>query len=160
MEKTRIFVSYAHKDREHAEALMKALSVDYIVESDTSVSNGMDWIELLANMIKNADYIIVIYSESYADSRYANDVLTYAIASDKRILPIVVGDVLIPFYLMHIQCLRIKDFSKIVPNVLEALPMLIHDTAENSNAPKRLERISENLDEVISALKKHLLTIS
>lgn len=157
MERTRIFVSYAYKDREHAAALIKALSVDYLVESFTSVSYGMDVVASLTNMIKSADYIIVIYSESYADSRFANDELTFAIASDKRILPVVVGDVLIPFYLKHNYCLRVKDFSEIVSKVLDALQMLDHDTGENPKVAKRVERIAGNLDEVISALKRALV---
>lgn len=154
MGKVKVFVSFAHNDYEFVEPLIKALREDYDIESIETLTIAVNIIESLTNMIKSADFIIVIYSENYANSRNANDELAFAIAHNKRILPVVVGDVLIPFYLMHIQCLPIKDFTEIVPNVLEALLTFNHDTGEN---PKEPDKIAENLDEVISALNKALV---
>ena len=113
MGKEKVFVSYSWKDRDQVNNIISELKANrYDVIDDDSIPIGSDFARTLGELISSADIVIVFYSENYSYSQFASNELSFAIANHKTVIPIVVGDVLLPFYLQIIQYIKVKDLMK------------------------------------------------
>ena len=88
------FISYSHLDREFAvrlrDALRDAGKRPWLDE--TEISGGTRWSDALKRAIEHADAFVVLLSPHSAGSRECRRELDYALALNKRILPVRIAD--------------------------------------------------------------------
>ncbi|MFO7899109.1 MAG: toll/interleukin-1 receptor domain-containing protein [Planctomycetota bacterium] len=132
-----IFISYSRRDEEDAAALEKALrAAGYVVWCDeTSISAGEEPIsELLNTAISDAAMVVLLISESWLSSEYAQRELNSAISAGKTVLPILLGSTdvsSLPSSIAHLQVGHASD------GILAALPevMSAHEYQEVPKTP-------------------------
>jgi hypothetical protein len=87
----KIFISYAHEDKEFAEKLYKELQgMPFEVWWDQAELHvGDDIKEKLDQSLKNSDYLLFISSKNSSSSEWASKEITKALEMKKKILPVV-----------------------------------------------------------------------
>jgi hypothetical protein len=84
-----VFLSYAHKNRDFAEAVMKFLgSAGVSFWWDDGIEAGSIWDEALEERISNCSVLLPCLSADYQSSKYCRRELKFADLLDKPILPI------------------------------------------------------------------------
>lgn len=110
-EKTRLFISYAHKNRQFAERLAGRLrEKDFEVWWDSSDIEGGDiWAQEIENGITHSEHVIVVLSPDSAKSKWVAREISYAENQTKDIIPILYKPCDIP---ISISDKQFVDFSK------------------------------------------------
>ena len=153
MEIRKVFVSYSWQDRNQVNNIISELKANnYNVPSFDSC-NSYNIGDTISELIISSDVVIGFYSENYSTSKNAFMELTLAIANHKTVILVVVGDVLLPFYLQSIQYIKVKDFNDASRATLDALSKYRNGLWE---MPKATAKKYDNLEEVIASLKKAL----
>ena len=110
----QIYISYTQSDEAIARRIseiLKEIGLSIFVDTE-SLSFGMDFASTIVNEIKGCRLVIAIISERYINSQWALKEIEIATQSQKRIIPIIVGNILltdIPDILSNVQCLLLKD---------------------------------------------------
>ncbi len=99
-----VFISYSRQDRQVAEVLQRVLSdKDYSVWTpEDNLNLGDDWEVQIGNAINRCaeqGFYILIISENSLKSQFVENELEYATGQGAWVVPIVVGDVVLPKWL-------------------------------------------------------------
>lgn len=92
---SHIFISYSQADRMFADRIFENLTaMGFNVWIDIEgIAGGQNWLEAIETAIKNADVVIVLMSPTSIESRWVIQEIHYALALDKRILPILISPI-------------------------------------------------------------------
>lgn len=125
MGKNDVYLSYAHRDREIADALAAALrELGHTVLYDAGLLIGNDFAKVLGNAIVSCDCFVPLITDAYVSSVFAREELSYAFTSaedrSKTILPIMaLREKELPanirFYIHGRQCLSLRSLEDIPP---------------------------------------------
>ncbi|MDM5249628.1 toll/interleukin-1 receptor domain-containing protein [Lysinibacillus sp. G4S2] len=86
--KPRVFISYAHKDKEMINKIKgKLFRLDIKVIENIEIGEIIE--ERLIDIIEQCDYFVVFYSKDYAESAFCKIELEHIIQSGKRIIPLI-----------------------------------------------------------------------
>ncbi len=129
-----VFLSYSHKDRvwvaEFAEALSQAGVRTWFDKA--AISLGERWQERLQHALRTSRTLILIVSSQSVEGPWTFFELGAAIADEKRIIPIVIGDVeltKIPMLLRRYQFLEESSPREAALRVAQVIG------PDNDNAP-------------------------
>lgn len=110
-DKTRLFISYAHKNRQFVERLTRRLKEkNFEVWWDSSDIEGGDiWAQEIENGITHSEHIIIVLSPDSVKSKWVAREISYAENQAKDIIPILYKPCDIP---ISISDKQFVDFSK------------------------------------------------
>ncbi len=111
-----IFLIHSSKDAEECEKLRDILTINgNHVTTTINMNIGENWIEKLKNQLRTTDLIIAIITDNYFHSRWAQLELSTIIFGNHGvdILPIIVGNIVIPSFIMQIQCIKVDNTNEI-----------------------------------------------
>ena len=121
----KLFISYSRKDigfvRKLAGDLEKA---GYDVWWDlTDLRGGDDWLRVIPSAIETSDFIIVVLSPNSVISDWVKKEYTQALASGKKIIPLMLARANVPFALNTINYVDFTsdDYAANLKNLLDAL---------------------------------------
>jgi TIR domain len=120
----RVFISYAQQDRDLVAKLARRLADAGLSVSDPliSLSPGDNILASISDTIEHADVFVILISPKSADSNWVQAEAAMAVGRvlsgrGGRIVPVLLGDVQIPFILRDFQGVRLRDesdFDKVV----------------------------------------------
>jgi WD40 repeat protein len=93
--KTRVFISYSHKDVDFAKWLclgLEAHGIEAFRDAD-DISPGEQWGPRLRGLIGQADTVVFVLSADSAKSPECRKEVDDAVKLNKRIFPVVIGDI-------------------------------------------------------------------
>lgn len=158
----KIFISHSSKDEDSYIKLADSLRKQgHSVFNAVDINIGENWIEKIKTALNESDILIAIITENFLDSTWAQAELSSVIfgTNNMRILPVVVGEVFVPNFLMQFQYRKVKTKAEITTAVLSDIAQL--DNARNNPTifQKRSIIHSEenNIEEKIELLKKALI---
>jgi len=118
----KIFISYAHQDKERVGELKRYLYVYnfnvFIAHDDISIS--ADWIDIIISKLASCDIFIPYLTEHFNDSDWTDQETGYALAKGIKIIPINAGKNPRGF-IRGIQALKYKDASDASRKIIRAL---------------------------------------
>ena len=92
----RIFVSYARKDRQAVEALVRDLDrAGHQMWIDNELTGGQAWWDTILSQIRACDLYLFVVSPESLRSRACRSELAYGMAVDRPLLPVLIQDVII-----------------------------------------------------------------
>ena len=92
-----VFLSYSHFDKQIAESVIVGLKRKMCrVFYDEGLTPGESWNDELAEMVIKCNCFVVLLTTDSASSKYVRAELNYAIAKDKTIIPILIGNTQLP----------------------------------------------------------------
>lgn len=129
---SHVFLSYAHRDREHAERLTAALTEAGVTiwRDSSALKPGQDWEGELVAAIRNSAYFLVLLSEeSLAPESYVAKEIRIASALEQEllrgeifILPVRLTPVPHPDKLKHLQAVDLfPDWASAIKTLATAL---------------------------------------
>lgn len=125
-----IFISYAHTDRDFAQALTRGLeAVGNHVWNDTKVASGCDYETEAQKALRKASVVVLVASKDSLASQYVNYEIGSAIAAEAQVIPVVIDDVeSLPTYLQRIHPVdaRGRDGASVGVEVAAAIKDDIH----------------------------------
>ena len=96
----RTFLAYSHKDRDIAMRLQRKLGEkDYLVYDLEKIEAEREWAEAVAAMLSevvDSGIVIVLITSNFIQSQWAKRELQYVIEKDGYVIPIILGDTLLP----------------------------------------------------------------
>jgi hypothetical protein len=152
----KVFVSYAHRDRELSMRLVNALSdKDFDVWTDGDMTTGMPWMDQINNAINEAaqyGFILALITDNYLNSSNCRAETLAAIDKHAIVIPLVFGDTNIPDELANYQYYRIPsvpsddDIYLIVELIEAELQRRIKGPIVQSYALNKLKEVNEKLN--------------
>jgi tetratricopeptide (TPR) repeat protein len=145
---TTIFVSHSHQDNDWCRPFVEALkSVGYDVWYDEQgLQGGAQWIATIQHEVQARDVFIVILTPEAWSSQWVQDELQLAIATRRRILPVLLRNCQVDGFLLTTQWVTVlgltpQDAARSVIIAVEAPP-----------APGRSssQQATETLDELVT----------
>ncbi len=89
----KIFISYSHKDLNIATKLIEALQNENVnIWHDQQIKVGENWDQEINKAIKESKYNILLLSNNFLVSEYANNELMKMISENKKIIPILISE--------------------------------------------------------------------
>ena len=138
-----VFISYTHQDRQVAEVLQRVLiDKDYSIWTPYDNLNiGDDWVVQIGNAINRCaeqGFYVLIVSEDSLKSQFVEKELEYATNQGAWIVPIVIGDVVLPKWLENWlgQYFRVPkkpsktDFEKVMAMIDAVMLKKIHNISQ------------------------------
>ncbi len=108
-----IFISYSRKNRREVATLVRDLeTVGYEVWFDQNLTGGHEWWATILEKIRECDLFICALTQATLDSAACEKEWVYAHQLNKRILPIILGEItvrLLPTELQRIQFVDYRD---------------------------------------------------
>ena len=114
----QVFLSYARKDKDIANAVAKELQLIGInVWYDQSISPGANWLDEINSALNESDSMIAILNQHSFSSEYVRNELQHAFFDDRyknRLLPVLIGSTSdtdftrLPWVLTKMNFLQIK----------------------------------------------------
>ena len=152
----KVFVSYAHRDRELATRIVNALSEkDFDVWTDENMATGMLWADQINNAINEAaqyGFVLALITDNYLNSFSCHAETLAAIDKEAIVIPLVFGDAIVPSELTSYQYYRIpsipsdEDIYLIVELIEAALQQRIKGPIVQSYALNKLKEVNEKLN--------------
>lgn len=147
----KIFISHSSRDIEVSKKLTKALEErgdEVFVASSINNEIGKSMIETVKTVLNNSDVLIAIITEDFLSSSWAQAELSSAIFSTNniRVLPIVVGDIFVPNYLMQFQYRKVNSLEEVIQAVLSDIELLNNSSNVASFLKKRDSSTIEESD--------------
>jgi hypothetical protein len=131
MKTPKIFLSYSRDDSEFAQnlavKLREAGATLWIDQLD--IAAGARWDIEVGKALETSECLLVILSQTSVESNNVLDEVSYALDSNRRVVPIVIDDCNIPFRLRRLQYV---DFSKNFDNAFERLISSLNEEKSNS----------------------------
>lgn len=126
MKRIKIFISYAHVDRGIVDIINDELNrIDYkyldLIDNTALIANETPFHVQINNLIKESDIALLILTENYLSSRACEHELAIIDHYAKKVLPIAIGDVEIPQFLLDRQVLRISNIDEVGKKAAELL---------------------------------------
>src|SRR5580700_1660752 len=107
----RLFISYARPDQRRAEQLGAALvTLGYDVWRDSKIRAGHSYDRVIEEAIHAAQLVVVIWSQSSAQSDWVRAEATYALEAGK-VLPIRIDDAMLPLRFRQVQTLVFTSWN-------------------------------------------------
>lgn len=132
------FISYAHADRDTVEKIIIGLKQNLCrIWYDEGLTPGESWNDDLAEHLKNSEVVVVMLTKNSVASQYVKSEINFAVAKQKKILPILLENVDLP-----------AGLEMLLSSVQYAL---LYDEPDISS---RISRISSNLPSTVFATKK------
>lgn len=158
----KIFISHSSRDIDIYNELADALKEKgYTIFNANEVNVGESVIEKIKFALNDSDILVAIITENFLNSSWAQAELSSAILSTNsiRVLPVVVGDVFIPNFLIQFQYRKVdstKEITKTVLNDIGQLGMIESDsTLFQKQSTAQSER--KDIEEKIALLKEALI---
>ncbi len=158
----KIFISHSSRDIDIYNELADALKEKgYTIFNVNEVNVGESVIEKIKFALNDSDILVAIITENFLNSSWAQAELSSAILSTNsiRVLPVVVGDVFIPNFLIQFQYRKVdstKEITKTVLNDIGQLGMIESDsTLFQKQSTAQSER--KDIEEKIALLKEALI---
>ena len=113
---SKIFISYASKDREAADFIAQQLGArgaDIFIDYQRLIG-GEDFVERLATEIESSDAIVFLLSEHSASSKWVRKEIQYADHNEKLVVPVALDEVEVPralFFLTTAQRISLTDWQ-------------------------------------------------
>jgi len=158
----KIFISHSSRDIGIYNELAEGLKQNgYTILSVNRVNVGESVIEKIKCALNDADILIAIITENFLNSSWAQAELSSVILSTNniRILPVVVGDVFVPNFLIQFQYRKVdsaKEITKAVLNDIDRLREIESDSTlfqkQSTVQPER-----KDTEEKITLLKNALV---
>lgn len=133
MVQLKIFISHSSKDEDLYNNLADSLKRQgYLVLHAVAIDAGEIWIEKIKKELQDSDILIAIITDNFLSSSWAQVELSSAILgiNNIRVLPVVVGDVFIPYFLAQFQYIKVKTKDEISYAVLRIIAKL-NDVKDN-----------------------------
>jgi histidyl-tRNA synthetase len=112
----KIFISHSSRDIDIYNELAEALKEKgYTIFNVNEVNVGESVIEKIKFALNDSDVLIAIITENFLNSSWAQAELSSAILSTNniRVLPVVVGDVFVPNFLIQFQYRKVDSAKEI-----------------------------------------------
>lgn len=136
------FVSYHRKDGEFALRLateLKAAGASVWLDQDDLLP-GQDWIRAVEDALTNCPRMLVILSPDSVNSKNVLDEVSFALASNKAVIPIMYKDCVVPFRLKRLQCVDFRrEQERGLKQLLEILPSGRSENRERQHAAERAQ---------------------
>lgn len=121
----KIFVSYSRKDMDFARKLARDLEkAGYNVWWDiTDLRGGDDWVRTIPAAIADSKYIIVVITPNSVESEWVRKEYTQALSLRKKIIPIMLVPIAVPFALNTINFVNfaVGEYEDNFKNLLSPL---------------------------------------
>lgn len=92
-----IFVSYCHADKEQIYPLIEQMSLDgYRAWYDVGNKPGLNWLLNIEEHLENCKAVIAFISKHSRDSNNCNKEIVYAMKCDKKVIPVLIEDAMLP----------------------------------------------------------------
>ena len=113
LQRTTVFLSYSHHDKEIATKIQRALiENDFQVWWDDDVSPGVFWPDEIANRIDTAGFCLCLISRDSIQSQSFKEEFIYAFHKKRPVLPVLIGDVQLSSSLqILLTCLQYAQLS-------------------------------------------------
>jgi hypothetical protein len=171
----RVFVSYAARDSELAEKLVKELDAHGLSTTapglgtswtDKNLAAGAEWQREIEKTVKSADAVIIIVDAKGEPDRNQQFEWRTALESewenpDKRLIPVLLQNAELPSFLSKKLGLRVKNPRREWDRAVEELIRLLKDeepesreflSVEEEDPAKRRERL-QYIEQAAQALK-------
>ena len=118
-----IFLSYARREADDVRALVQDLErAGHDVWFDADIQGGQPWWDVIVERIRRCDLFLVALSPHYVDSRACRAELAYALALERPLLPVKIGDVVVELAPEPIDTRHVVDYSaRTVETAIELL---------------------------------------
>lgn len=158
----KIFISHSSRDIDIYNELAEALKEKgYTIFNVNEVNVGESVIEKIKFALNDSDVLIAIITENFLNSSWAQAELSSAILSTNniRVLPVVVGDVFVPNFLIQFQYRKVDSAKEITKAVLNDIGQLRKIESDSTLFQKQSTVQSErkDLEEKITLLKDALI---
>lgn len=128
-----VFVSYCHLDKEKVEKIIIELKRKMCrVWYDEGLTLGESWNDDLALHLNNSDCVLALLTENSVKSRYVMAEINFAMAHDKKIIPIKMDNCTLPAGLELMlgqfqmgDTNNEDDIQKLIAGVLNVLPQTV-----------------------------------
>ncbi len=119
------FVSYSHKDSDFVKALVKDLadkSIPVWLDSK-DIQIGEEWDEAIGRALRDASHLLLVLSKASIQSKHVRDELNFAKEERKKIIPIVIGEVKLPYNMRRPQYIDFRgNYAAGLTRLVEILP--------------------------------------
>ena len=102
-------ILYARQDRAVVDCLARVAAIYGPVWTDAQIRPGDPWRRSVAQAIRRADVVLVVWSESAASSAEVGAEWRQALAADRRVVPVVTDAAPIPAELGHRQWVAVSS---------------------------------------------------
>lgn len=158
----KIFISYSSRDKDVYNNLTDALiKRGHIVFNADDIGIGEYVVEKIKVALNHSDVLIAVITENFLCSSWAQAELSSAIFSTNKIcvLPIVVGDVFVPNFLMQFQYRKVDSLEEVTKAVINEIELLNSTDSAATLLEKRVSTTIEkdDLENKISLLKEALI---
>ena len=158
----KIFISHSSRDIDIYNELADALKEKgYTIFNVNEVNVGESVIEKIKFALNDSDVLVAIITENFLNSSWAQAELSSAILSTNsiRVLPVVVGDVFIPNFLIQFQYRKVDSTKEITKTVLNDIGQLGKIESDSTLFQKQSTAQSErkDIEEKIALLKEALI---
>jgi len=115
----QVFLSYAQRDRELAEAVAAELQLRGVPVRDSQMSGGSEWASKVDDALHACDSMIALLNANAFSSRYVRQELEFALFSEQyknRLLPVLLEEASsdlarLPWILSKIQAMRMTRIT-------------------------------------------------
>lgn len=115
-DKRKVFVSYARKDTELVlplvERLERGTGVRFWIDRE-GIESAAQFEDVIISAIDDAEVVLCMLSDNAQDSQYTRDEITYALNTEKRVVPILLrGGALQRWFLFKFGRVNYIDATK------------------------------------------------
>lgn len=158
----KIFISHSSHDIDIYNELADALKEKgYTIFNVNEMDVGESVIEKIKFALNDSDILIAIITENFLNSSWAQAELSSAILSTNsiRVLPVVVGDVFVPNFLIQFQYRKVNSAKEIISAVLNDIGKLGEIEGDSTLFQRQSTAQSEkkDIEEKITLLKEALI---
>lgn len=126
--KTRLFISYSHKDTETVTSIVQKLALcGYKVWMDVKdINPGDDYTLKISEGVHSSDVYVVFLTKASVESRYVNVELSWAVnravnEPQFKIIPILLEKTSIPDVISHLDFIDASSISSSVINQINGI---------------------------------------
>ena len=130
-----VYISFQKKEQHTARLLQQALAEkDFDVWFADLLTPGFSFNDTLSEKISNCHYFVALITHDYEQSYCGQFELPFALQQNMQVIPIIVGDVPVPFFLRAHRCYRIPEFPH-VDDIRSVAKYIEADLRINLNGP-------------------------
>jgi TIR domain len=154
----RVFISYTRHDLNPVQQIERALQTQDIAvwRDQESIYGGQQWPKAIGEAIAAHDYVLLVWSNSAAQSHFVEFEWNSAIALRKTILPCLLDDTPLPPALRAINAIDVRQLDDALPRILHALqqPLPAPDPARTTDVIAQLRSLAPaEPEEVVEAAR-------
>jgi hypothetical protein len=107
-----IFISYAHQDANSVAELLYARLVGCgfsVWKDDHSLAPGAAFVREISKAVSEREYFLVLLSAEALKSDWVQKEIDMAIVANRKVIPVLLQDLVLPAHLATLQYLQMKD---------------------------------------------------